>query len=290
MQYAEQQLYCDTCTDWADVSIQRSAADRVSKDASMGKEEVEAAIDALEAWGRTIDLWVMICAIGVAIFLSGEVFFSVAHWLNDRNLVPLRAEQSRLHEVELAQLGAAAANAAKETARLSVEAETAKGAIASANARAAEAELRIRKLEPRNLNWAAFVDALLAAPRSKVEVLYFADDFDSMALAQQIALAIKAAGWEEPYRGPIKRPPDWSESTPMAVDGQPTGVTVVARLGPERESVSSGNILPADSEPATSFTAMRRAIMFGTGRVATWTNGPHAPPYGTIRIVVAPRE
>ena len=47
----------------------------------MGKEEVEAAINALEAWGRTIDLWVMICAIGVAIFLLGEVIFSVAHSL-----------------------------------------------------------------------------------------------------------------------------------------------------------------------------------------------------------------
>lgn len=256
----------------------------------MGRTEVEAAINALEAWGRTIDFWIMVCAIGVAVFLSAEVIFSVAHWLNDKNLVPLRVQQFRLHEVELAQLGAAAANAAKETAQLSLEAETAKGAIATANARAAEAELRIKKLEPRNLNWTAFVDALHEAPQSKVEVLYFADDFDLMALAQQIALAIKAAGWEEPFRGPIKRPPDWSESTPMAVDGQPTGVTVVARMGPERETVSSGNMLPTNSGPATPFTAIRRAIILGTGRVATWTNGPHAPPYGTIRIVVAPRE
>jgi hypothetical protein len=161
---------------------------------------------------------------------------------------------------------------------------------ATANARTAEAELRIKRLEPRNLNWSAFVGALNKAPQSKVEILYFADDFDSMALAQQIALAIKAAGWEEPFRGPIKRPIDWSESTPMAVDGQPTGVTIAARTGPEREAIMSGNMLTADTEPPTPFTAMRRAIMLGTGRVATWTNGPHAPPYGTLRIVVAPRE
>jgi hypothetical protein len=171
-----------------------------------------------------------------------------------------------------------------EIARLSTEADQAK-------ARTAEAELRIKQLEPRNLNWSAFVEALRSAPRSNVEVLYFADDFDSMALAQQIALAIKEAGWDEPFRGPIKRPLDWSESTPMAVDGQPTGVTVVARLGPEDQAaIMSGKMSPEDADPTTPFAAIRRAVSLGTGRVSTWTNGPHAPPFGTIRIVVAPRE
>ena len=89
-----------------------------------------------------------------------------------------------------------AASAAFEQYKLGVaaQAETAKSEIAKANARTAEAELRIKRLEPRNLNWAAFVDALHKAPQSKVEILYFADDFDSMSLAQQIALAIKASG------------------------------------------------------------------------------------------------
>ncbi len=49
--------------------IQRPAAGSASKDASMGRTEVEAAINALEAWGRTIDFWIMVCAIGVAVFL-----------------------------------------------------------------------------------------------------------------------------------------------------------------------------------------------------------------------------
>jgi hypothetical protein len=194
--------------------------------------------------------------------------------------------------IKLQRAEAEDASAAFEQYKLGVsaQAETAKSEIAKANARTAEAELRIKRLEPRNLNWSAFVDALHEAPQSKVEIVYFADDFDSMALAQQIALAIKAAGWEEPFRGPIKKPADWSEPTPMAVDGQPTGVTIVARLGSEREAIMSGNMLPSDAEPSTPFTAMRHAIMLGTGRVATWTNGPHAPPYGTLRIVVAPRE
>jgi hypothetical protein len=45
----------------------------------MGKEEIEAAISALEVWGRTVDNWVLICAAGVAIFLAAEVVFSVSH-------------------------------------------------------------------------------------------------------------------------------------------------------------------------------------------------------------------
>lgn len=96
----------------------------------MGKEEVEAAIGALETWGRTIDFWVMICAIGVAIFLSGEVVLGVAHWLNDRNLAPLRVLQSQIHANELEQLAKDTAEAnqkteAEKVERLRLEAEIA---------------------------------------------------------------------------------------------------------------------------------------------------------------------
>ena len=221
----------------------------------------------------------------IALVLLGATEFA-SHFYSEREYKLASDEQEatrRTHENEIAKLQV-------EAEKLRAEAEASKAAIAGANARAAEAELRIKKLEPRNLNWTAFVDALRPAPQSKVEVLYYADDFDSMALAQQIALAIKAAGWEEPLREPIKRPADWSGPTPMAVDGQPTGVTVVARRGPERERIGGGTMLAADVDPKTSFGAMQRAVLLGTGRVAAWTNGPHAPPDGTIRIVVAPRE
>jgi hypothetical protein len=50
---------------------------------SMSKEEVESAITALEALGRTEDNWVLIGAIGVALFIAVEVVFSVAHWRNE---------------------------------------------------------------------------------------------------------------------------------------------------------------------------------------------------------------
>ncbi len=98
----------------------------------MDKVGVETAISSLEVWGRTVDNWVSICAAGVAIFLAAEVVFSVAHWLNEKNLRPLRALQSDFHAKELIELGKAA-NDAKE--------------------RAAKAELALEKIkEPRHLS------------------------------------------------------------------------------------------------------------------------------------------
>jgi hypothetical protein len=113
----------------------------------MSKDEVDSAITALEAWGRFEDNWVLICAAGVALFLALEVIFSVAHWRNERTLRPLRAEQSRLHATELAELGRTAEEAKKETARLSAEADAAKAEIAKANENAAKAIERAAVLE-----------------------------------------------------------------------------------------------------------------------------------------------
>jgi len=113
----------------------------------MNKDEVDSAITALEVWGRFEDNWVLICAAGVALFLALEVVFSVAHWRNERALRPLRTEQSRLHAIELAELGRTAEEAKKETARLSAEADTAKAEIAKANASAAAANERAAQIQ-----------------------------------------------------------------------------------------------------------------------------------------------
>jgi hypothetical protein len=172
----------------------------------------------------------------------------------------------------------------EEMARLHAETEASK-------ARAAEAELRIKRLEPRNLNWSTFVTALRGTPSSPVDILYFADDFDSMMLAQQIDLAIREAGWAEPSRNPIEKPFDWTAPTPMAVDGQPTGVTLVATDRTRRaDEFTAGNMLLPQADPATPFRAIERALLAGVGKLSTWVNGPHAPPEGRLRIVVAPRE
>jgi hypothetical protein len=77
----------------------------------MDKVGIEAAINVLESWGRTIDNWVLIFAGLVAICLTVEVVFSVAHWLNEKQLRPLRAQLSQLNAKEIAELN-------NETAKL----------------------------------------------------------------------------------------------------------------------------------------------------------------------------
>lgn len=127
-----------------------------------------------------------------------------------------------------------------------------------------------KRVEPRKLNWNSFVEILRSARRVRLEIMYVADDNDSMQLAQQIQQAASATGWEEPSRNPIERPNGWSESLAMSVDGQPTGVTVVAAFGTPTDKVEG-------------------AIQAGLGSVATHIGGAHAPPPGVIRIVVAPK-
>lgn len=150
--------------------------------------------------------------------------------------------------------------------------------------------LRLRKeLGPRNLPFGTFVEALKGKPSAPVEVLYVADDFDSMALAQQIAEGLKAAGWPEPTRSPIWRPIGWSDPLPMSVDGQPTGVTVVASIPDSREEYFAGNGLPAVNAPMTPFRALQEALLAGLGKAQSHVNGPRAPKAGALRVVVAPR-
>jgi len=143
------------------------------------------------------------------------------------------------------------------------------------NERIATSELEAARIKkefgPRNLDWNAFVTALKGAAQVQLEILYVADDSDSMELAQQIQLACSAAGWGMPPRNPIQRPPGWHEPLAMAVDGQPKGVTVVSQ-----------GLTPSDG--------IAKAVGAGLGQVSTHSNGAHAPPAGTVRIVVAPKR
>src|ERR1700741_4211814 len=79
----------------------------------MDKQAVEAAISSLEDWGRTVDNWLLICAAGVAIFLAAGVIFGVSHWLNEKRLRPLRAQQAAFHTEQLVKLGKIADEAQK---------------------------------------------------------------------------------------------------------------------------------------------------------------------------------
>lgn len=83
----------------------------------MTKEEVDAAIVTLENWGRSVDTWVLICAVFVALFLAAEAALGVAHWLNEKQLRPLRESQAVFREKELVALGKAADEAKERAAK-----------------------------------------------------------------------------------------------------------------------------------------------------------------------------
>jgi hypothetical protein len=92
----------------------------------MEKDALEAAIGALESSIRTIDFWVLFFAVIVAASFTFEAVFSVAHFLKDRKLPPLRAELARIH--------------AKESLKL-------EGDVADAKERAAKAELALEQFK-----------------------------------------------------------------------------------------------------------------------------------------------
>lgn len=144
----------------------------------MGKDEVEAAIAALDESLRRTDFWILVFGAIVAISLSIEAIFSVRHWILERQLRPLRVEQTRIHDAELA--------ATQERA-------------ASAEARAAEAQLALERFKaPRRLTQEQY-DHFIAVMKS-----YAGTPFDlsvnpgpeSQALMMQIASALEAAGWQ----------------------------------------------------------------------------------------------
>jgi hypothetical protein len=173
----------------------------------MGKDEVEAAIGVLEAWGRTVDNWVLICAAIVAFSLAAEVIFSVLHWRNENKLRPLRTEQTRLHNLELVELGNVAEEARRETARLSAEAETARASIAEANARAAEAsaraveaQLALEKFKaPRTLSLeqqAKIIGEMKQFSGTPFVLGVFIEP-EAIALLTQVDEILIAAGWVE---------------------------------------------------------------------------------------------
>src|SRR6185503_5256245 len=104
----------------------------------MDQEAVEAAISSSEGWGRTVDNWLLICVAGIAIFSAAAVVFSVSHWLNEKRLRPLKAQQAAFHTEELVKL------------RQSAD---------ESNYRAAKGELAQKFKEPR---------ALTAAQQSRI--------------------------------------------------------------------------------------------------------------------------
>jgi hypothetical protein len=223
----------------------------------MSKDEVEAAIKVLETWGRTIDNWVLICAIGVAIFLAAEVIFSIAHWINDKHLRPLRIEQNRLYDE----------------------------AITNATARAKEAELKLEQLRARVGTRVIDKDKFLAALKDKpkpqaIVIKRLAAAGDGWYVALQLDQLLREAGWpvEPGFDAPWNIVPadqSFHVGPAVAPDGPSSGIIVLYRYGPST---------PEATDP---FETLLYAIRDTLGGISGGQQ--EGIPDGTIWVVIFPR-
>ncbi|WP_157644760.1 hypothetical protein [Burkholderia ubonensis] len=231
-------------------------------------------------WGLTIEIWDRLCVIGfwltaitggIAVF--GGLFTAVVgHKISD-----VTQAQSQ------AQIAEANARSAEADAR-----------SAEAHARSTEAELKLEELRRqvghRQLQRDAFLEELRGQQSEPVEILYLRDDPECFDLAQQIARALETAGWKITDLAPIPVPRSNIDPTAMSVDGQPSGVTIVAASMTEAElRATQMQAMGERGWAHTPFTALTSAVLRGLGRVSSRAAGPHAPNGGTLRVVVAPR-
>lgn len=144
----------------------------------MTPPEVDAAIRNLEAWGRKVDNWELLCAAAVGLFLMLEVIFSVLHWINERHLRPLRAQQAQFHETELGEL---------------------RKATAEANDRAKQAELALEKYKaPRSftLDQLASIKATATKfPGTSLHIFIASSTIDARSLADALSAVLTASKW-----------------------------------------------------------------------------------------------
>jgi hypothetical protein len=165
--------------------------------------------------------------------------------------------------------------------------------ISEADARTKEAELKLaqlrKELGPRQLQRDIFIRELTGQPSAPVEIMYLQDDPECFALAQQISIALKDAGWPAENSRPIPSLVISDGPTPLSVDGQPSGVTVVVSGITQEESDAASNAMLGRDWVKTPWTVLSHAIGAALGKVSGHAGGPNAPPAGTLRLVVAPR-
>lgn len=165
---------------------------------------------------------------------------------------------------------------------------------AEANEKAKVAELKLEQLRrdvgPRQLNRASFLAALAGQAHVPVEIFFLRDDPECFDLAQQLRVALTDAGWNPGVLRPIPQP-DGRNADPaaMAIDGQPSGVTVVVSAISEAEASATQNQMLGRDWVRTPWTVLSFAVQQGLGKVGGHAGGPNAPPQGTLRLVVAPR-
>jgi hypothetical protein len=227
----------------------------------MIKEEVDAAITALENWGRTLDSWTLLCAVAIAVFLALGVVLGIAHWINERHLRPLRIEQARFHDLQVSRLQRDAADA---------------------NARALEAQAELEKFRaPRRFvppeQHARIVEKLRQFAGQQFFGLLAERAADAWPLWEQIAGLLQQADWE--LVNPTKTP----------FGGPSVGTAGITRSGvgilyPVPGPISSAGL---QTNAQTLADALNEAGIFAFAR--TYEGQPAEAAPDAIRIEIGPK-
>lgn len=167
--------------------------------------------------------------------------------------------------------------------------------LAKQQERAAKAEGALRNLQLqvgwRSVNASTFLRVLDGQPRGKVEILYLRNDPECFDVSIQLRQLLTQAGWKVERWDSIPEA-DGGEPIAMTVDGQPSGITLVASSATREEMMAADKII--DDENATDwvktpYTILEVGLLRAVGKVNNHIGGPHAPAAGLLRIVVAPR-
>lgn len=154
----------------------------------MGKAELESAISSLETW---IQLFGILVAIGIV----GEVGVGVRHWILNRRLQAVLRSEDVERETEIARLNKEAGDARK-AAGDAVE------RAAEANKRTEDERLARVKIEerlaPRSLSQhqqAEMIAKLGPLAGRTIDLFKYPNDAESTGIAEQIDQVLMAAGW-----------------------------------------------------------------------------------------------
>src|SRR6516165_1866689 len=165
--------------------------------------------------------------------------------------------------------------------------------LAASAERIANAELKAEQLRkelgPRRLQREIFLKKIAESPKAHVEIMYLRDDPECFDLAQQIWRALEDAKWDVTPPIPIPLTADALSPTAMAIDAQPSGVTVVVHGITEAEANADSLRWRGQAWVRTPWTVLMHALGDAIGKIAGHAGGPNAPPDGTLRVVVAPR-
>lgn len=237
----------------------------------MGKAELEASL-------RTLDIWLIVFGVLVAVGVVGESIAGFLHWRRSNDLETVQSSENLTlqHDIK----------------RLSADADASRAQIAEAQARTTEAQARLemvrRQLGPRFPNRQAMVP-LLKEVTATVEIVYGSEDLGSTLLAQQLRSTLIEAGWTVSALNPVpiselaKRggAPSWWTLETRSM--QPDDVTTASRIGL--------GLLPDSNIPKNPFIVLGAALLRGLGAPGITTQQGEDPslPEGHLRLTILPQ-